>query len=133
MAEAKLNWASAQVSDGALKVELDGELEKGWKDSFNTTVRLLGNGDWDEVELKKGSIRVSGVTPGTEDKLRHYLESVVAQANASQAPPEEEATEGDDENATTDEDDGGPDAEMTARFRAFDEGSDDQDSSPTDD
>src|SRR5581483_5306297 len=120
MDEAKLNWSSAEVSDGTLKVELDGELEKDWKQSFKTTVRLLGNGDWGEVELKKGTIRVTGVTPGSEEKLRHYLESVVEQANASQAPPEEEPDAADEDEDAAEE---GPDAEMSQRFRAFAEDS----------
>lgn len=119
MAEAKLNWSTAQVRDGTLSVELDGELEKAWKHSFKTTVRLLGHGEWGEVEVKKGAVRVTDVTPGTEEKLRHYLESVVEQANASQAPPEAEDRERDgrqEDGQTADE---GPDSEMTEHFRAF--------------
>src|SRR5581483_12195507 len=105
---AELNWSTAKVQDGKLKVELDGGVDKDWKQSFKTTVRLLGGGEWGEVELKKNAIRVTDVTAGSEEKLRHYLESVVEQANASQAEPEEEA-DGRDEDTGGD----GPDAEMT--------------------
>ena len=46
MAEVTLNWATAEVEEGKLTVDLDGEIPKGWRDSFETTVRLLGHGDW---------------------------------------------------------------------------------------
>jgi hypothetical protein len=113
MATVKLQWASAEVEDAVLTVALDGEVPKGWKQSFETTVRLLGDGEWGTVKLKKGAVRVSGVEPGTEEKLRHHLESVVAQANAADEAPEETPTGTDQDEAT------GPDAEMTGRFRSF--------------
>src|SRR5947209_4773965 len=106
MVEARLNWSTAQVRNGKLAVELEGEIDKVWKKSFKRTVKLLGDGDWREVELKKGAVRVAGVTPGGEEKLRHYLEGVVEQANASQAPPQETGEE-----AKTDLAEKGPDAE----------------------
>ena len=119
MVEARLNWSTAQVRNGKLAVELEGEIDKVWKKSFKRTVKLLGDGDWREVELKKGAVRVAGVTPGGEEKLRHYLEGVVEQANASQAPPQETGEE-----AKTDLAEKGPDAEMTRHFRAFAEDQD---------
>jgi hypothetical protein len=67
-------------------------------------VRLLGAGDWGDIEVKKGTVRVTGVEPGSEEKLRHHLEAVVAQANADHV---------------SDDEDEGPDAEMTRRFRSF--------------
>jgi recombination DNA repair RAD52 pathway protein len=122
MPEAKLNWSTAKVDDRQLSVDLEGEVSKEWKRSFKTTLRLLGSGDWGEVTLKKHSVRVGEVEPGSEEKLRHYLESVVAQANASQAPDEadDEHTEdeaGEDADEARDRDD--PDAKMTEQFRSF--------------
>jgi hypothetical protein len=84
MSSVKLAWASAEVDDAKLTVALDGDLPEGWKESFERTVRLLGDGEWGEVQLKKGAVQVSDVTPGTEEKLRHHLEAIVAQANAAQ-------------------------------------------------
>ncbi len=112
MSEARLDWSTAQVKDGDLTVELDGEIAKGWKKSFKTTVKLLGGGEWGRVEFKKGEVRVAGVAPGSEEKLRHYLEGVVEQANASQSEPDEARADDAPEPK-------GPDAEMTARFRSF--------------
>jgi len=110
MSSVKLEWGSAEVEDARLTVALEGEVPKGWKESFERTVRLLGDGEWGEIQLKKGTVQVSNLTPGTEDKLRHHLEAIVAQANAAQ------------EEDRSDQDDGkpeGPDAEMTDRFRTF--------------
>ena len=54
---------------------------------------LLGDGDWGEIQLKRDSVRVSDVEPGSEDKLRFHLESVVVQANADHEPEESEEEE----------------------------------------
>jgi len=120
MSSVKLEWASAKVEDATLTVALDGEIPKGWKQSFETTARLLGAGEWGEVKLKKGNVQVSDVTAGTEEKLRHHLEAIVAQANASLDESDDEAQEadgdGDHENGSEAT---GPDAEMTERFRSF--------------
>jgi hypothetical protein len=115
MSEVKLGWASAEVKNAKLTVALDGEVPKGWKESFERTLRLLGDGEWEPVELKKDSVQVAEVTPGTEEKLRHHLEAIVAQANAAL---ERSENEGQGEDGDEDEPQG-PDAEMTAQFRAF--------------
>jgi hypothetical protein len=123
MPETTLNWESAEVKDATLSVELDGEVSKDWKQSFEATVRLLGNGDWGAIKLKKRAVRVDDVVPGEEDKLRFFLESVVSQANATleakaeaDSAPEEPSEDDEAEEVR------GPDAEMTERFRAFSAG-----------
>jgi hypothetical protein len=118
MAQASLNWATAKVKNAKLTVELQGELPRGWRGSFETTSRLLsGSGGWGDVSLskKRRTVSVSDVTEGSEEKLRHYLESVVEQANASH--PSQEPEEADED--TEDRDDDGPDAQMAERFRSF--------------
>jgi hypothetical protein len=130
MSEAKLNWSTAKVEHSKLTVEVDGELPSGWKDSFETVARLLaGSNDWGEVTLKKDkAVCVSDVSGGSEERLRHFLESVVAQANADHAPDESEAEqpdEGDEEHQDGGEkrdearDESGSDDEMSERFRSF--------------
>jgi hypothetical protein len=116
MADVELNWATATVKDGRLTVEVEGEIAPGWKQGFERTVTLLPGGDWGEIQVKKQRVRVSGVTPGVEEKLRHHLESVVEQANADVRPPEPDGDERDGE-----EEGGlrGLDAEMTESFRSF--------------
>jgi hypothetical protein len=111
-----LDWSGAKVEEGTLTVPLTGQPDEGWVAHFESTVRLLHQGDW-KVKLKKHSIQLGRVEPGAEDRVRHFLESVVLEANGTLA----DAT-GDDH-----DDDGpsGPDAEMTAGFRAFAPGDDD--------
>jgi len=120
MADVRLNWATAKVEEGRLTVDLEGEIPKGWRDSFETTVRLLGHGDWGKVRVKKGTVRVSEVVPGSEEKLRHHLESVVAQANADHPGPESDG--GDEDGADEPPEQpaaDAPDAQMAERFRSF--------------
>ena len=124
MSSAKLNWTTATVENSKLEVGLEGEIPSGWTESFETTARLLGRGEWGEVRVKKQTVRVDDVTPGTEEKLRHFLESVIVQANADHAPPESESESADDDDDEADDEEG-PDAEMTHRFRSF--AGDDQD------
>ena len=123
MPDVNLNWDSTAVKDGRLVVELDGEVTSEWKNSFATTVRLLGSHQWGQVQLKKKKVHVDSVAAGMEEKLRHYLESVVGQANALQRVDEEEEEEEEEEpgarETESSEEPSGPDAELTGRFRSF--------------
>jgi hypothetical protein len=121
-----LDWSNAKVKDGVLTVEVSGERPKGWDQTFNTTAKLLGGGDWEDVELKKGKVKVTGVSPGVEERLHHFLESVVQQADTTHQPSEDESDpegegegEGDAGEAGEQEGSDDPDAEATSRFRAF--------------
>src|SRR5947209_13284542 len=95
-AQPQLDWSQAEVKDGRLSVSLAGDPPPGWKETFEKTAALLGSGEWDVVRLKKQTVRVEGVSAGSEDKLRHFLESVVQQANATH---ELEAEDSEDEDA----------------------------------
>ena len=116
MSGVKLDWSSAEVRDGKLEVALRGELPPGWKHRFERTVALLGGGDWGKVKLKKDRVRVHEVAKGSEDRLHQFLEGVVLQANAAHEEMHSSARE--DRDADEPEA-GGPDAEMTERFRSF--------------
>ena len=117
----KLNWDSANVSDETLTVELDGERPEHWGEVFAQTVRLLPGGEWDDVECKKAKITVTGVRTGVEDRLVHFLESVVQQVNATFASADDEGDEDGQQqtDASAEDRKEDPDAELTARFRAF--------------
>jgi hypothetical protein len=107
--EAQLDWSTAEVNDGKLVVALDHQPSKPWAERFDATARLLNHGSWSKVRVKKGEVRVSRVLPGSEDRLRHFLESVVLEANAgSQPAPEPRKRQADS-----------PDRQMTERFRTF--------------
>ncbi len=121
MAEITLDWSTAEVKNAKLTVPLEGDIPKGWRRSFETTVRLLGSGGWGEIQVKRDKVRVSDVEPGSEEKLRHHLESVVAQANADHELDEDEGDEATDEDPSepgAGDQDEGPDADMTRRFRS---------------
>src|SRR5438067_568494 len=122
MSEPQLDWSQAEVKNGKLTVSLAGDAPRGWKDTFARTAQLLSNGEWDDVVLKKHRVRVEGLRPGSEDKLRFFLESVVQQANATHEVSEEESQdepEDTDEETVGNDDDDSADAEMTERFRSF--------------
>jgi hypothetical protein len=115
-----LQWSAAQVRDGILTVAIDGDRPKGWKATFEQTVRLLGGGSWGQVSCKGGKVRVSDVAEGSEEELRHFLEGVVQQANAVHAAPGDDAGDQDEGPDAAHEDDGDvADARMTSRFREF--------------
>lgn len=116
MSAASLNWAGAEVHEGKLAVEVQGEVPSGWRKSFQTTVRLLGGGESGKVDLKKRTVQVTGVVPGSEEKLRHFLESAIEQANTTHPPKEPDSEEPEGGEAS---DDDRPDAVMTRRFRSF--------------
>ena len=82
----RLQWETAEVDGTKLTVALGGTVDKAWRHKFATTVALLGEREWGEVTLKKQKVRVSDVEPGTEEKLRHFLESVVLQATPAAGP-----------------------------------------------
>lgn len=116
MAAPSLDWSSAQVRDATLEVSVTGARPKGWRKSAQRTVRLLGSGDWGDVSVGKGTVCVTEVSAGEEERLRHFLESVVEQANADHSSPGE--ADGAESEAGS-EAPAGPDAEMTERFRSF--------------
>ncbi len=118
----ELNWSNAEVKEGKLTVGLEGDVTREWRASFETTVQLLGgHGDWGEVALKKGRVHVGEVSEGDEERLRHFLESAVLQANtaAGQDEDAEESEEADDSGDRKDDERDSPDSRMAERFRSF--------------
>jgi hypothetical protein len=113
--EIALDWSAAEVRDGELTVPVTGETGKPFKRAFKATVRLLGeHADWGDVELHKGVVHVAELRPGSEETLRHHLESIVLQAAATVSQAEESERSAPEDPSGT-----GPDAEMTERFRGF--------------
>ena len=115
-----IDWASAQTEGATLTVELTGASAKPWKAKFRSVLALLDtpHSSWGEVRLTKHAIEVEDVQPGSESDLRHFLESVVLQAN-SEAEPQTQ------DHDTAEETEGGEpsaDEQMTAAFRAFSDG-----------
>lgn len=122
MEPVSLRWHDAEVSGGTLTVPIDGDPPDGWSDVFAQTVTLLGRGRHSDVRCDDGSIRVGGVREGEEESLRHFLESVVQEANAATDtgdPDAEGEAESEPQGHGRDAED--PDARMTERFRGFGE------------
>lgn len=107
------------MRDGTLTLELAGPSSKEWNARFRGALALLGNArtEWGEVRITKKSIKVAGPRQGSESELRHFLESVVLQANAG-------ANLGAPQTSRPDHVEREPDVEeqMAAVFRAFGNG-----------
>jgi hypothetical protein len=113
----EIDWASAEVHDGDVVVELTGKSSKAWSDSFEGVLHLLGHGTggWGEIDHDKKAIKVHGLQAGAEGDLRHFLEAVVVQVNAelAESEPESSAEPADPQEIE--------DREMTATLRSFGE------------
>jgi hypothetical protein len=113
----QLDWSAAQVSDGTLSVEVTGEYDDDWEQTFARTLALLsGSGTWGSVGFSKGRVTVDDVQEGSEENLRFSLDGAVQEANAHHV--EDEADESDER---SDEDDDGSESDdadrrMTDRF-----------------
>ena len=71
-------------------------------------------GDWGVVGLTRKAIEVEGVREGSEEALRHFLESIVLQANA-----EFESDDGGEDVLTGTDPQIASDRKMAATFRGF--------------
>ncbi len=123
--EVKLDWSSAEVRDGKLAIGLEGKVQKGWKDAFERTTRLLNRGRWEEVTIKSGKVLLRPISPGEEDRVRHFLESVVLQANSAIETQDESNPEGSEATENPEEQEASEpseDQEMTERLRSFAKG-----------
>lgn len=114
-AQRHIDWDSAQVHDRRLEVRLEGDGTKEWDRHFNAVLAHLhrDNGPWGNVKLTKRQIKVADVQDGAEDDVRHFLESVVLQANTDLAPQLDPPVA--DEPRAADS----VDERMTRAFRAF--------------
>ena len=120
MSDPRLDWNSAEVRGGKLSVSLAGDEPPGWRDTFEKTIQLLDGGDWEEITVKKHRVRVKGVTPGSEERLRHLLESALLEANSNHIAADQPSGDEPEEHTDAGEDrESSPDAEMTERFRSF--------------
>ncbi len=122
--QVQVDWSTASVSDGKLAVELSDKPSDEWSARFLKTTTLLNHGTWETIELKKRRVRIATVAPGEEEKVRHFLESAVFEANSAvEAESEPEASE-DQPNPP----ESTPDSEMTDSFRSFADTESDTDS-----
>jgi len=125
-----IDWKTASVDDATLTVEITGKPGRTWTARVQEIFERLdrAGSPWGAIKVKKGTLRVEDVTPGSEADLRHLVESAVLQANAEFAPDEEDEDDGAERSAE--------DREMTERFRSFSaepDGEDEGEDAPSDD
>lgn len=110
-----IDWGTARIEDGELHVGLTGELPAGFAKRVEAVLARLG-GDaeqrWGRVKVTKREIRVRDPQEGSEQDLRHELESAVLQASADLTQPE---GGGEGEQSAEEQ----RDARMGEAFRAF--------------
>jgi hypothetical protein len=115
-----IDWATAEIQNATLSVELTGASSKVFKQRFERVLALLdtAHSHWGDVRVKRTGIRVADVQQGAEGELRHFLESIVLEANSELTSPEESTNGAEDETSPIDEA-VQADRQMTAAFRAF--------------
>lgn len=113
----QIEWGSARIRHAAL-TELTAATSKAWNARFEGVLALLDtpHNNWGEVSLTKKAIKVADVQRGSESELRHFLESIVLQANADVEP---DSSEQDSDAETREDRASDPDGQMTATFRSF--------------
>ncbi len=117
----ELEWAEAEVHDGVLTVPLSGSASKSWSERFGAVLRLLDRSKqtWDGVSLDKKAVEVSGLQPGSEGDVRHFLESIVVEVNSELTPAENREQARVEDSIDPQEQ---ADREMTESVRAFADG-----------
>jgi hypothetical protein len=114
--QTSLDWGNARVEDRTLTVQLAGEADDEWAQTFARTAALL-SGSWDSVAFEDGTVTVEDVAEGSEESLRFALDGAVQEANAhharATAEAEAEQADEDDEDEPANE----ADQRMTDRFR----------------
>jgi hypothetical protein len=132
MEQLKLDWSTAEVSDGTLTIALNEKPRKEWRDVFARTAALIG-GRWDvTLKPKRASVQVASVQPGDEEAVRQLVEGVVLEANTTLVGEQElfAGASVADERSESDVSEPSRDEELTGRFREFAQepgGGDDED------
>lgn len=112
----EIDWATAEVHDGNLKVSLTGPVCDEWRNRLDGVLARLDHSGtpWGPVRPTKRRLKVADVAEGGEDELRHFLEAAVQQTNADLAGPGPDSPDAD-----ALEDAASPsDQRMTDAFRA---------------
>jgi hypothetical protein len=114
-----IDWGTAEIQDATLTVDLSGASSKVFKQRFERVLALLDtpHSHWGKVRIGRKAIQVAAVQQGAEAELRHFLESVVLQANSELTHHEQSAHRAVDE--TPEDETARADRQMTAAFRAF--------------
>ena len=114
----RLEWSSAEVSDGTLVVALNRRPPKKWREAFARATALLSHGSWTtRLSRRDTAVRLDPVELGDEERVLQFLEGALLEANRT-IVPEEELFE-DDEAGDSQQVEVSADEELARRFRAF--------------
>src|SRR5450755_1558270 len=115
----QLDWNAAEVREGTLTIEVGGEFDDEWEQTFARTLALLASsGTWGSVGVETGKVTVEGLQEGSEDNVRFALDGAVQEANAHHAQDDSEDSDEDDQSGDEDDSEGDDtDRRMTERFR----------------
>lgn len=113
----RLDWSSAEVSDGTLVVALDRRPPKRWREAFAQATALLSHGNWTtRLSRRDTALRLDPVELGQEERVRQFLEGALLEANRTLLTEEElfhaDGSEESEPQPSTDE-------QLAQRFRAF--------------
>jgi hypothetical protein len=111
----EIDWSAAEVQGGKALLPLTESVAKAWRERFEGVLELLGQGStgWGRIELTKKAINVADLEPGSEDELRHLLESVLLQVNTELHEEPEQATDDPDDARAR------RDRQITEKLRSF--------------
>ncbi|HWH10706.1 MAG TPA: hypothetical protein VG165_06230 [Solirubrobacteraceae bacterium] len=112
----EIDWATAEVHDGDLKVSLTAAVSEEWRDRLDAVLARLDHSGtpWGPIRPTKRRLKVAEVTEGGEAELRHFLEAAVQQTNADLAAPGPDSADPDAPDAGASP----ADQRMTDAFRA---------------
>jgi hypothetical protein len=115
----RLEWSSAEVSDGTLTVSLSGKPPKKWREAFERATALLSHGSWTTRLSQRGAaVRLDPVQLGEEERVRHFLEGALLEVNRT-ILNEDELFEDSASSEGSEEPEVSADEQLTQRFRAY--------------
>jgi hypothetical protein len=105
-----IDWSTAEVRDGDLTVMFSEPTTAPLRERMKALVnRLQRPGEpWQGIKVKKDRLIVGGIADSGEDDVRHFVESLVQEANAAEADGAPEPEQIDER-----------DRRMTDAFQAF--------------
>jgi hypothetical protein len=95
--EHTIDWGSAEVGGGELRVRLDHDADFAFLEAFDMVLiesRPAAAASWGDVQFASGRIVVRNVQKGSGAPLREFLERVVREANARGGPERDRMARG---------------------------------------
>lgn len=115
----RLDWSSAEVDDGTLVVSVSSRPPKKWREAFERAAALLSHGNWTtRISQRGAAVRLDPVQLGEEERVLHFLEGALLEANRT-ILSEDELFEEAPSAGAAEEPEVSADEQLTQRFRAY--------------